>query len=140
MYRDVCAIESCKQLSVARTYILYRDVCAMESCKQLSVARTYILYRDVAQLVARLLWEQDVAGSNPVIPTKKQPQSLRLGLFFAPNERVLGSSTERNAVSFAVRTHSVRLLSRVRIQPSPCGCGCFLLRATLQSNKIILFR
>ena len=29
-----------------------------------------IKYRDVAQLVARLLWEQDVAGSNPVIPTK----------------------------------------------------------------------
>ena len=28
-------------------------------------------FRDVAQLVARLLWEQDVAGSNPVIPTKK---------------------------------------------------------------------
>ena len=26
-------------------------------------------HRDVAQLVARLLWEQDVAGSNPVIPT-----------------------------------------------------------------------
>ena len=25
--------------------------------------------RDVAQMVARLLWEQDVAGSNPVIPT-----------------------------------------------------------------------
>ena len=29
----------------------------------------YIL-RDVAQLVARVLWEHDVAGSNPVIPTK----------------------------------------------------------------------
>ena len=28
--------------------------------------------RDVAQLVARVLWEHDVAGSNPVIPTKKQ--------------------------------------------------------------------
>ena len=26
--------------------------------------------RDVAQLVARLVWDQDVAGSNPVIPTK----------------------------------------------------------------------
>ena len=26
--------------------------------------------RDVAQLVARLLWEQDVASSNLVIPTK----------------------------------------------------------------------
>ena len=29
-----------------------------------------IKYRDVAQLVARLVWDQDVAGSNPVIPTK----------------------------------------------------------------------
>ena len=35
------------------------------------IARTKNEYRDVAQLVARLLWEQDVAGSNPVIPTKK---------------------------------------------------------------------
>ena len=26
-------------------------------------------YRGVAQLVARLLWEQDVAGSSPVTPT-----------------------------------------------------------------------
>ena len=26
--------------------------------------------RDVAQLVARLVWDQDVAGSNPVIPNK----------------------------------------------------------------------
>ena len=25
--------------------------------------------RDVAQLVARLVWDQDVAGSNPVCPT-----------------------------------------------------------------------
>ena len=30
-----------------------------------------LIFRDVAQMVARLLWEQDVAGSNPVIPTKK---------------------------------------------------------------------
>ena len=26
--------------------------------------------RDVAQLVARVVWDHDVAGSNPVIPTK----------------------------------------------------------------------
>ena len=30
-----------------------------------------LFFRDVAQLVARVLWEHDVAGSNPVIPTKK---------------------------------------------------------------------
>ena len=29
-----------------------------------------IFFRDVAQLVARLVWDQDVAGSNPVIPIK----------------------------------------------------------------------
>ena len=34
-------------------------------------------FRDVAQLVARLLWEQDAAGSNPVISTI-QKRSLRL--------------------------------------------------------------
>ena len=41
-----------------------------------------IKYRDVAQLVARLVWDQDVAGSNPVIPTK-HPQTglLRLRMF-----------------------------------------------------------
>ena len=30
------------------------------------------LNRDVAQMVARLVWDQDVAGSNPVIPTKSR--------------------------------------------------------------------
>ena len=30
------------------------------------------VYPGVAQLVARLLWEQDVAGSNPVTPTKNE--------------------------------------------------------------------
>ena len=29
-------------------------------------------------LVARLLWEQDVAGSNPVIPTNLQNKKLNL--------------------------------------------------------------
>ena len=51
----------------------------------------YIL-RDVAQLVARVLWEHDVAGSNPVIPTKiadssaRKPQSrVALRSFFLIN-------------------------------------------------------
>ena len=35
-------------------------------CYNISVRNKH---RDVAQLVARLVWDQDVAGSNPVIPT-----------------------------------------------------------------------
>ena len=30
-----------------------------------------VFLRGVAQLVARLLWEQDAAGSSPVTPTKR---------------------------------------------------------------------
>ena len=36
-------------------------------------------HRDVAQLVARLVWDQDVAGSNPVIPIKNK--NARPGIF-----------------------------------------------------------
>ena len=42
-----------------------------------------LIFRDVAQLVARVLWEHDVAGSNPVIPTKKAQMPLRCLCFFA---------------------------------------------------------
>ena len=38
-------------------------------------------YRDVAQLVARLVWDQDVAGSNPVIPTKKANGACSIRFF-----------------------------------------------------------
>ena len=38
-------------------------------------------FRDVAQLVARVLWEHDVAGSNPVIPTINHGDPRREGLF-----------------------------------------------------------
>ena len=38
-------------------------------------------YRDVAQLVARVLWEHDVAGSNPVIPTIKAVYPLGYASF-----------------------------------------------------------
>ena len=42
-------------------------------------------YRGVAQLVARLLWEQDVAGSNPVTSTRRKASTRkpRLRLLFS---------------------------------------------------------
>ncbi len=46
------------------------------------VIRLKRYFRDVAQLVARVLWEHDVAGSNPVIPTKKEKTPLRLFSLF----------------------------------------------------------
>ena len=33
-------------------------------------------------MVARLVWDQDVAGSNPVIPTKKPVERLALSIGF----------------------------------------------------------
>ena len=33
-------------------------------------------------MVARLLWEQDAAGSNPVTSTKKTSKSFDFGVFF----------------------------------------------------------
>ena len=40
------------------------------ACIAYSITKNKIKhFRDVAQLVARVLWEHDVAGSNPVIPT-----------------------------------------------------------------------
>lgn len=55
--------------------------------------------RDVAQVVERLLWEQDVAGSSPVIPiyriwgcTVSHFASLQCGIF--QTDRRCGGSVE----------------------------------------------
>ncbi len=44
---------------------------------------TTISYRGVAQLVARLLWEQEARGSSPRTPTKFCRKTAYLGGFSA---------------------------------------------------------
>ena len=41
--------------------------------------RFTILFRGVAQLVGRLLWEQDAAGSSPVTSTKLRGIDRKVG-------------------------------------------------------------
>ena len=60
--------------------------------------------RDVAQLVARLLWEQDVAGSNPVIPTKQNHGVTCHSVGFVPSERSARSSIQGRGKRNAHRT------------------------------------
>ena len=60
------------------------------------------MYRDVAQLVARLVWDQDAAGSNPVISTIEK--GCRTGTLFSMPERI-GS---RNAAATCVPDERLR--------------------------------
>ena len=58
----------------------------------LDLIAPYIIHRDVAQLVARLVWDQDVAGSNPVIPTKN-PQGISVPWGFLFGVRIWNCGT-----------------------------------------------
>ena len=57
----------------------------------------HILYRGVAQLVARLLWEQDAAGSSPVTSTKNGAgvRLLRFFMWCVASYDVLKISTDK---------------------------------------------
>ena len=56
-------------------------------------------------MVARLLWEQDVAGSNPVIPTKEKHHCLCCGAF---------SLADMVADSFCAKSHKAFNRARLR--------------------------
>ena len=60
-------------------------------------------YRGVAQLVARLLWEQDVAGSNPVTSTRIPLRSRISEEFFIFSRKKSASEKCRNR-------HKVRMM------------------------------
>ena len=62
-------------------------------------------FRGVAQLVAHLVWDQGVAGSNPVTPTKKTLSKISLREFFLCVVKVsvggCGNNIENNFVNLA---------------------------------------
>ena len=66
--------------------------------------------RGVAQLVARLLWEQDAAGSNPVTPTIKERRPSRAPLFYLRRDGRF-EAAEKRSFSKRRRRGRSRILS-----------------------------
>ena len=58
-----------------------------------------IQHRGVAQLVARLLWEQDAVGSSPATPTKDGYRTFVLYLFFMCGTWRFGSEWQSGGLS-----------------------------------------
>ena len=61
-------------------------------------------FRGVAQLVAHLVWDQGVAGSNPVTPTKKLSQRFFERVFLCVVKASVGrcgNNIENNFVNLA---------------------------------------
>ena len=89
----------------------------------------FILYPGVAQLVGRLLWEQDAAGSNPVTRTKDPKSALRVLdlLFFAkfgnPFLRILQYLLDGKSIS----RYNKQKNTNIRNQLSVEDVGSFLL-------------
>ena len=73
-----------------------------------------MFFPGVAQLVARLLWEQDAAGSNPVTRTKNAvPHKGVLRFCFAWSVRFFGILSE---------SKSLRLVWAVHLTAAGGGC------------------
>ena len=89
---------------------------------RLMIRLTCLLYRHFGtwrSLVARLLWEQDVAGSNPVVPTiscgrssmvEPQPSKLMTRVRFpspAPEKQQVGHGKRSDLFSFDPLSHEI---------------------------------
>ena len=84
--------------------------------------------RGVAQLVAHLVWDQGVAGSNPVTPTKNLSRTF-LGDFF------IIISFERTTAECP--TVDYAQYGMVRVTAWSC-LGCHPDRACLQATKDLI--
>jgi hypothetical protein len=51
-------------------------------------------------LVARLLWEQDVAGSNPAAPTSKINRLCRFGMTYFFDKMPMGQNGDKILTGF----------------------------------------
>jgi hypothetical protein len=71
--------------------------CCLGSSPSLSAEDTFFSGCSVARL-SRLLWEQEVAGSNPATPTRKMPTNLNwfVGFSFAPRAELYSSKGGSN--------------------------------------------
>ena len=105
-------------------------------------------YRGVAQLVARLLWEQDAAGSNPVTPTIQPPVareffSLQAVFYCFSAFSAAIFALPSAIISASLSSHSSRacayMLKLLRINVLRFGQGLILL-ASIKALSIFLHR
>ena len=104
-------------------------------------------YRGVAQLAARLLWEQDVGGSNPFTPTIRDQGSIRQGyspdLDLSSNGGVKEFEGECASSSLAVFGRRIRLVRpvlmwRFLLSPKSRGfSGTPIMRQRTAQVKIV---
>ena len=79
-------------------------------------------------MVARLLWEQDVAGSNPVIPTKRKFGASCPEFLFPSERRVLTSMQGHGKEAVTARNI---VLAQIRVSGSAAGLRILSFRPKL---------
>ena len=106
-----------------------------------------MVFRDVAQLVARVLWEHDVAGSNPVIPTKKDCNfDTKLQSFFYPlrsngisSPHVVWWISLKRAI-FRSFLHIITLLRAKKLRNDDIQCFALMIFSYFVSDDIHFLR